>query len=197
MGVLKKLVAGLLGLVAVLALVGLLLPASKSFERSISLKAKPDVVYAYLNGFKNFNSWSPWAALDPNTQYIFSGPETGVGAKQAWASTDPNVGSGSQEIIAVAPNEMIRIRLEFVGTSTENISTQTITPEGEGSRLTWRMDSALGMNPVNRWFGALLLEKFVGADYEKGLAALKPQVEALPVPAPEATPPPADAAPAG
>ena len=35
------------------------------------------------------------------------------------------------------------------------------------------------MNPMNRWFGYLLLERFVGADYEKGLAALKPVLESL------------------
>ena len=202
MGIMKKLVIGIVAIVVLFGAAGLLLPANVGFERSVSLKAKPEVVYGYLNGFKNFNEWSPWAGLDPNTQYAITGPETGIGAKQAWTSEDPNVGNGSQEIIAVTPNESIQIRLEFGGTTTENISTQTITPEGEGSKLVWRMDSALGMNPINRWFGTFLLERFVGPDYEKGLAALKPKVEALPAPAPaaamegEAQPAPIEPAPA-
>ncbi len=180
MAILKWVVGGIVALVALFGAVGLLLPANVGFERSVSLQAKPELVYAYLNGFKHFNEWSPWAGLDPNARYTVSGPETGVGARQAWTSEDPNVGSGSQEIIAVTPNERIQIRLAFGGTTTENISTQTITPEGEGSKLVWRMDSVLGMNPINRWFGTFLLEKFVGPDYEKGLAALKSKVEALP-----------------
>lgn len=192
MGILKWIVGGIVAIVVLFGAVGLLLPANVGFERSVSIKAKPEVVYAYLNGFKNFNEWSPWAGLDPNAKYVITGPETGVGAKQSWTSEDPNVGSGSQEIIAVTPNESIRIKLEFVGQSTENISTQTITPEGEGSKLVWRMDSALGMNPVNRWFGSFLLEKFVGPDYEKGLAALKSKVEALEA---SSTPAAVDAAP--
>lgn len=187
MNILKIVVGGIVAVIVLFAAVGLLLPAQIGFERSISLKTKPEVVYGYLNGFKHFNEWSPWAGLDPNTQYTVTGPETGVGAKQAWTSEDPNVGSGSQEIIAVTPNESIQIRLEFAGSTAENISTQTIAPEGEGSRLTWRMDSALGMSPVNRWFGFFLLEKFVGPDYEKGLAALKTKVEALPAPLPAPT----------
>lgn len=187
LGILKKLVIGIIATIVLFAAVGLLLPANVGFERSVNLKARPEVVYAYLNGFQHFNEWSPWAGLDPKAQYALSGPETGVGARQAWTSEDPNVGSGSQEIIAVTPNERIQIRLAFGGTTTENISTQTITPEGEGSKLVWRMDSALGMNPVNRWFGYFLLEKFVGPDYEKGLAALKPKVEALPAPSTPAT----------
>lgn len=186
MGILKWIVGGIVAIVVLFAAVGLLLPATVGFERSVSVKAKAEVVFAYLNGFKHFNEWSPWAALDPKTQYTVTGPETGVGAKQTWASEDPNVGSGSQEIIEAKADELIRIQLAFAGTSTENISTMSITPEGEGSRIVWRMDSTLGMNPVNRWFGNILLERFVGPQYEQGLAALKPRVEALPAPLPAA-----------
>lgn len=186
MKILKKLALGLAALIVFLAIVGFMLPAQTQFERTVAIKASPSQVYAYLNGFKNFNQWSPWADLDPNTQYTYSGSrDSGIGARQEWVSDDPNVGSGSQEIIAVTPDEEIRVKLEFGGTSTENISTWSIKPEGDGSVLTWSMTSELGMNPVNRWFGFLLLERFVGADYEKGLAALKPLLEALAATTPE------------
>jgi hypothetical protein len=42
------------------------------------------------------------------------------------------------------------------------------------------MDSKHGYNPVNRWFGALLLDRVVGKDYEKGLAKLKDVLESAP-----------------
>lgn len=179
MKILKKLALGLAALMALLAVGGLLLPAQTQFERTVTVKASPALVYGYLNGFKQFNHWSPWAALDPNTRYTYSGPDSGVGARQEWVSDNASVGSGSQEIIAVTPNEQIRVRLDFGGTSTQNISAWRIKPDGEGSRVAWSMTSELGMNPMNRWFGFLLLERFVGADYEKGLAALKVQLDAL------------------
>ena len=113
MKVLKFLLIGLVGLIVVLALIGYTSPSQVHLERSISINAKPTTVFTYLNGFKNFNKWSPWAALDPNTKYTYEGPLMGVGAKQSWSSEDKNVGSGSQEITAVQENEQITMKLQL------------------------------------------------------------------------------------
>ena len=178
MKLLKVLVLGLAGLVLLLSVVGFLLPQQVRVERATVIAAKPATVFSYLNGWENFNAWSPWAALDPKTKYTYEGPLTGVGAKQSWFSDDPNVGNGSQEITAVEANQSITIKLMLPGME-PSIVTQTLTPEGEGTKLVWAMDADMGNSPVNRWFG-LLLEKFIGPDYEKGLANMKPLIEALP-----------------
>ncbi len=186
MKVLKMLVLGLIGLVVALAVIGLALPRNVHIERSTVIAAKPATVYTYLNGWKNFNDWSPWAALDPNTKYTYEGPETGVGARQSWFSDDPHVGNGSQEITAVDTDKAITIKL-MLPDMEPSVVTQTLIPEGEGTKVIWAMDADMGASPLNRWFG-LLLEKFIGPDYEKGLAKMKPLIEALPQPAPEAAP---------
>lgn len=178
MKILKVLVLCLIGLVVALAVIGLALPRNVHIERSTVIMAKPVTVFAYLNGWKNFNDWSPWAALDPNTKYSFEGPETGVGAKQSWFSEDPNVGNGSQEITAVEADKSITIKL-MLPNMEPSVVTQTLIPEGEGTKVIWAMDADMGMSPLNRWFG-LLLEKFIGPDYEEGLAKMKPLIEALP-----------------
>lgn len=178
MKVLKILVLGLIGLIVLLAAVGLVLPQHVHLERSITLAAKPATVFTYLNGFKNFNAWSPWAALDPSTQYQYEGPLMGVGAKQSWSSKEPNVGSGSQEITAVKPYESITVRLLLPDMLPSTV-TQTLSPEGEATKLVWAMDADMGNSPLNRWFG-LFLDKLIGPDYEKGLAQLQPLVKALP-----------------
>ena len=178
MKILKVLVLGLIGLVVALAVIGLALPRDVHIERSTVIAAKPATVFTYLNGWKHFNEWSPWAALDPNTQYSYEGPETGVGAKQSWFSEDPNVGNGSQEITAVDTDKAITIKL-MLPNMEPSVVTQTLMPEGEGTKVIWAMDADMGFNPLNRWFG-LLLEKFIGPDYEKGLANMKPLIEALP-----------------
>ena len=175
MKVLKVLVLGLIGLVVALAVIGLALPRQVHIERTTVIAAKPATVYTYLNGWKNFNAWSPWAALDPNTKYTFEGPLVGVGAKQSWFSDDPNVGNGSQEITAVETDKAITIKL-MLPNMEPSVVTQTLTPEGEGTKLVWAMNADMGINPLNRWFG-LLLEKFIGPDYEKGLASMKPLIE--------------------
>lgn len=182
MKILKVLMFGLFGLIAVLAVIGLALPRHIHIERATTVAAKPATAYAYLNGFQNFNAWSPWADLDPKTKYTYEGPSTGVGAKQNWASDDPNVGYGSQEITAVEPDKSITIKL-MLPNMAPSVVKQVLTPEAAGTRIVWAMDADMGLNPLNRWFGFFLLEKFIGADYEKGLAALKINLEALPSPA--------------
>ncbi len=178
MRVLKILVISLFGLLAALAVIGLALPRQVHLERAITIAAKPATVFTYLNGFKNFNRWSPWAALDPDTRYQYEGPLMGVGAKENWASGDANVGNGSQEITAVEPNKSITIKL-MLPDMAPSVVTQTLTPDGEGTKVVWAMDADMGASPLNRWFG-LLLPKFIGPDYEKGLANMKPLIEALP-----------------
>jgi hypothetical protein len=44
-------------------------------------------------------------------------------------------------------------------------------PVGSGTKVTWGFKSLL-RNPLERWMG-LLFDRWIGADYEKGLAKLK------------------------
>lgn len=179
MRVLKWMVVGVLALIAGLIVAGLFLPDTAHVERSIVLKARPATVYTVLNGFGQFNKWSPWAGLDPATRYSHEGPLLGVGAKHSWRSEDPNVGAGSQEILEAVPYERIRVRLVFEGFDSENVATYQLRPEGEGTHLTWAYDTQFKGNLLSRYFG-LMMDGMLGADYERGLASLKTLVEALP-----------------
>lgn len=175
-----KILVGLIVLVVV-AFVGggLVLDDKAHAERQILLGGSPATVFTVLNGFRQFQKWSPWAELDPNAKIETSGPLMGVGAKQAWSSEDPNVGSGSQEIVESVPYERIKLKLVFSGFDSENWATYTLKQEGEGTKLTWSYDTDAGGNIIYRWFG-LMLDRMLGPDYEKGLARLKTLVDGLP-----------------
>lgn len=179
MGFIKWVLIVVVVLVGGVVGVGLALPDTVHAERSIVIDAKPATVFTVLNGFHQFNKWSPWAGLDPSTAYTSEGPLFGVGAKQSWASQDPNVGSGSQEIVEAQPYERISMRLIFSGFDAENYSVFTLQPEGENTRVTWGYDSTFHGNLLGRYFG-LIVDKMIGPDYEKGLAKLKALVETLP-----------------
>jgi hypothetical protein len=178
MKLLKGLFYAVLALLAAVLVIGLFLPKSAHVERSITTAASPATVYGIVSGFKRFNEWSPWFDLDPQARYTYSGPESGVGAKMAWASDKRDVGSGSQEITAVEPGRSVTTRLDF-GSQGISTSTLTITPEGGGSRVVWAFDADFTGNFLGRYFG-LMFEKFIGKDYEKGLARLKALAEAPP-----------------
>jgi len=97
-----RIVKWLIGLVAVLAIVflggGFLLPKDVSVARSIEIEAPASDIFPHINNLKAAGEWSPWLGRDPEVELTYSGPEEGVGAKLVWASEDPQVGNGTQEI---------------------------------------------------------------------------------------------------
>lgn len=178
MGILKKIVLVLVLLVVLLAGIGMLLPRQVHVERSIVIDAPRATVFALVDGYKQFSKWSPWEALDPNAKTTVEGPDFGVGAKQSWVGDPKTVGSGSQEIIEAEPVARVKSRLEF-GDNPPATAEFVLAPEGSGTHLTWSFDSDMGAGPIGRWFG-LMMDRFIGPDYEKGLASLKTLAESLP-----------------
>jgi uncharacterized protein YndB with AHSA1/START domain len=175
MKILRGLFFVLLGLVALFFVTGVFLPQSAHVERSMTTTASPATVYGLVDGFKRFNEWSPWAQLDPATKYTYSGPETGVGARMEWVSANPDVGSGSQEVIDAEPGRRVTHKLDF-GMDNPTTSTIRLEPDGTGTRVTWTLDTDFSGSLVGRYFG-LALDRMVGPDYEKGLAQLKAVAE--------------------
>lgn len=178
MKVLKKLIATLILAVIVFAAVGFFLPRTAHVERSITIDAPPSAVFTVLNGFKQFNHWSPWADIDPNATTTLAGPPAGVGAKMSWAG-NAEVGTGSQEILESTPYSQIKLRLVFGEFPGDFVATYTLAPEGAGTKLTWGFDADYGNSILGRYFG-LLSDSMLGPDYEKGLARLENFVERLP-----------------
>jgi uncharacterized protein YndB with AHSA1/START domain len=173
---LKALLALLAALAALFFAIGLFLPQTARVERSITTTASPAVVFGLVNGFQYFNEWSPWAGLDPATRYTYSGPASGVGARMEWRSEDPNVGNGSQEVVAVVPDRSVTSTLDF-GLGYATTATIALLPEAAGTRVTWTLDTDFANSIVGRYFG-LALDRMVGPDYERGLAQLKRVAEA-------------------
>lgn len=168
---------GLFGLVLLAVLGGYLLPRAVHVERSVEIARPPVQIYALLDGFARFNDWSPWYARDPEAEYARSGPERGVGATLSWRG-GPEVGSGTQTVTVSEPHRLIEIELDF-GRQGVSTTRYRLDPLPEGTRVTWVFLTDLGFNPVDRYLG-LLLPRWIGADYEQGLANLKRLAESLP-----------------
>jgi Polyketide cyclase / dehydrase and lipid transport len=170
----KRVLIGILTFVVLLVGISYFLPQQVHVERSIIVNAPQAQLFDALNGFKRFNEFSPWAALDPDTQYTYEGPESGVGARMSWVSANEDVGSGTNEIIESASPDFIRTRLNFGRHLAE--ATFRFEPADGGTRVTWGFDADLGNNPIARYVG-LMFDKWIGGDYEKGLAKLKQVLE--------------------
>jgi hypothetical protein len=180
MSPLIRLFGGIAALIALLVAVGFALPATVTVARATTINAPEAQIFPLLNSFRRFNEWSPWAETDPEAQYSFSGPESGVGARMDW--TGEAIGKGSQEILKSDPNREVDVALKFEGRS-DATSRFLLAPSGAGTRVTWQFQTELGANPIDRWMG-VMLERFIGADYERGLERLRILAESRPAPSP-------------
>jgi hypothetical protein len=178
-----KVVLVLGALVAILCLVIAAQPSDFKASRSATMAAPPAAVFAQVNDFHNWEAWSPWAKIDPNAKMTYEGPTSGEGAKVGW-SGNSDVGEGSMTIVESRPNELVRIKLDFVrpmaGTSDVEFKLQ---PEGtDKTAVTWSMS---GKNNFMAKAISLVMdcEKMVGDQYDQGLANLKRIVESASNPA--------------
>lgn len=169
----------LFAFLALLLIGGLFLPAKVRVERQIEIARPASFIYQFVNGFKRYNEWSPYVAKDPARQYEYSGPETGIGAKMAW--TGKILGDGSQTIVEAKENQLIVTDLVFEGGGGKAI--YQLVPKEDSTSVTWAFESDAGTSLLTsipgRWMN-LLMDHFVGPDYEVGLANLKARVEKLP-----------------
>jgi effector-binding domain-containing protein len=182
---LKKVGFVVLFLLAAFVVTGYLLPKQVHVERTITINRPASMMFELLNSYRYYNEWSPWAERDPKAEFVISGPESGVGARMSWIGDPHLVGSGWQEIVASKPYEQIDIMLDFDAQGIA-LTGFTLVPEADATSVTWFFDSDLteGVNYLDaflaRYFG-LLFDRWVGGDYEQGLANLKQYAESLSV----------------
>ncbi len=171
----KRIILALLVLILLLVGVSFLLPGKAEVSRSITIDAPAEAIFPFVNSMQETEKWSPWLSRDPETKLAYSGPDTGVGNTLNWSSENPQVGTGTQEIVESVPDQVVRTELDFgpMGTA---IASFVLQPEGSGTQVTWGFVSDLGLNPMSRWMG-LMMDGWVGGDYERGLENLKALVE--------------------
>jgi len=172
---LKRFVLLILLLVLALIGIGYILPEQASVERDIRIDAPPGEIFPYVNNFRRFNEWSPWADWSEDIEYRYSGPESGIGARMAWDSDNPDVGSGSSLITESRPPNHVATRLDMGARGSANAAFD-IQPAGGASRVSWSFRTSFGNDIIGRYFG-LMLERWVGQGYDEGLQSLKALVE--------------------
>ena len=157
-------VAGLLGFAASR-------PPGFRVERRGHVDAPPERVFAKLDDFREWPSWSPWEELDPAMMRTFSGSPSGTGAIYEW-SGNKKVGRGRMEIIDRTPSGRVVIKLDFIEPfPAQNVTEFLLQPSGAGTDVTWSMTGT--KNFVMKLMGVFVnLDRMIGRDFEKGLARL-------------------------
>jgi uncharacterized protein YndB with AHSA1/START domain len=168
-----------LGVIAI-AIAALLIYATTqpdpfSIQRSATIAAPPQRLFALISDVKAFNTWNPFARKDPAIQLGYEGAASGVDAAYTWQSNE--VGAGRMEIIEAAAPDRVAMQLAFTKPfATTNRVEFTLQPQGAMTQVTWAMTGP--MPYLSKLICTFVsMEKMVGPDFEAGLANLKAAAE--------------------
>jgi hypothetical protein len=177
---LKKMSIAFAALVALVLGIGGVLPSKYRVERSTTIHAPAGVVYAFVANLRRWQDWAPWSARKgPGSQWMFGGPEVGVGAVHSWGGED--VGTGTLSLTEADPTKGVAYEVSLEHGRYVMHGRISFEPAAPGTRVTWVDEGDLGGNPLMRYL-RFPLESRLGGDMEEALAHLKKQVEASPLP---------------
>jgi hypothetical protein len=147
-------------------------PDSFRLQRETVINASPEKVFAQIDDFHNWVSWSPWERIDPALKRTYSGAPSGMGTVYEWEGNN-KVGKGRMEITASEPSSKITIKLDFLKPfEAHNIAEFTLHARGDSTHIEWAM---FGPSPfISKLMTTFVsMDKMVGKDFEAGLANLK------------------------
>jgi len=168
-------------IVVVVLIAGVLIAAATKpdtfrVQRAASINAPPEKVFALINDFKAWPSWSPWEKKDPAMKRTYGATTSGKGATYAWDG-NKDVGQGRMEIADSILPSKIALKLDFLKPfEAHNTVEFALKPERDATSVTWAMQ---GDTP---YFAKIIhvfinMDNMVGKDFETGLANLKAAAE--------------------
>lgn len=173
---LKKILIFIVVVIAAVLIFAATRPDTFRVERTASIKAPPDKVFALINDFPSWQSWSPWETLDPNMKRTMGATTQGKGAVYEWEGNN-DVGKGRMEIIESTPPSKVGIQLDFFRPfEARNTAEFTLAPESDGTKVTWAMHGP--MPYISKLMCLFVsIDKMIGKDFEAGLAKMKSVAE--------------------
>lgn len=140
------------------------------------IEAPAQVVYDNVKDFKNWQTWGPWMAEDPNIQITYAEKTEGEGASYSWTSEE--MGNGAMKTVKVIPGKEIDQTIEFstpFGDSKSEVYWRFEDTETQGeTKVTWGMKGEQSfMEKV--YFGLFSneeLEPGIREMYQSGLTKL-------------------------
>lgn len=158
---LRRVAVGLACTVAVMLVVGMVLPTTYTVSRSVIIEADPEDIHEYVGDLTKWDLWAPWTEADPTIVVRFGDKASGVGASQSWVGED---GRG------------FLFDCNLPGGASDGRSAVRYHATDDNTRVTWIFKGAFKM-PIIGGYRAAMMDSMVGGMFEQGLARLKHTVE--------------------
>ncbi len=167
--------------VAAVLIAGSIAPTDVVVTRSVLIKAARPVIMEQVTRFKSWPAWSPWHDKDSAMKITYIGQDGEPGSGYHWTGDDRTVGEGEMKNTAVSDSQMdftINIIKPWTMDMTGTFKAKD-TANGS-TKVTWSVTkhTAYPFNASNLFVD---IDKYLGADFEMGLAKLKKAIESNPV----------------
>jgi len=177
MKIIKKILLGIVLIIALLLVAGLFMRKDYMVERDIVIKKPNQVVFDYVKILKNQQNYSTWTNSDPNTKITYTGTDGTVGAVSAW-SGNKDVGKGEQEIKKITEGQRIDVELRFIepfeGRADAYFITEAI--DSTQTKIKWGIKGE-DKYPMNIMQLFINYDDMMGTQFEAGLKNLKTVLE--------------------
>jgi GyrI-like small molecule binding protein len=134
-------------------------------QRSKVINVPQPILYNYIDDYKNWEDWGPWAEEDTTIQYNYSEKTKGLGASFSWTGKE---GNGKMNTVKIIENDSIFQKIYFEDSEPNDII-WGFQKTGTGTKITWSMKGK--MDFMMKFFAFFKggPENMMAPMFEKGL----------------------------
>lgn len=170
MKILKRILIGLLAIVALLLIIALFVPKDFNAGSEIVINRPKSEVFEYVKYVKNQDNYGKWQLMDPDMKKTYEGEDGTVGFVYKWDSEV--LDKGSQKITKIIAGKRVETELNF---GFGELAKSYLTTEDSGDSKTKVRWGISGKTPYP--FNLMHLFFDMNKDFEEGLDNLKNVLE--------------------
>ena len=176
MRLIKMFLFVLIGLFAVITIIGLFIPSSVKISRGIIVTADSSKVYKELSDVKNWNKWLPWITADSGAVFQLSAVTNQPGSYFRWKGMKLN-SAGTITIQSSKPNDILLLHeLKDMNNAEGGFRIRSTGANNNVTEVLWYMEYKLKWYPWERFFG-IFTDRIIGSAFDKGLEQFKNYIE--------------------
>lgn len=133
-------------------------------ERSTIIKVPKEIVFNYMNDYRNWEEWGSWKEDDESMKFTYPDNTVGLGSSYSWKG---DKGDGEMKTVFVKQNDSIVQKV--ISGSNEYTSSITFKDTVGGTKVTWRSRGNVDfMDKVYATFNGGI-NKMMNTMYERSL----------------------------
>jgi hypothetical protein len=177
MKIVKRILIGIVALVAIVLITAAFVKKDYSVEREIVINKPRQQVFDYIKHLKNQDQYSTFTMKDPGMKKEFKGTDATVGFIYAWDGNS-EAGKGEQEIKKITQGERVDVELRFVKPMEGKADAYMITEalNENQTKIKWGFSSRMPY-PFNVIRLFMSVENMMGKELSTSLGNIKTNLE--------------------